>query len=364
MCKVKNTVISLLLLCLAVMTVTGCGTESSGGQSADGRTEIFVDSAGRSVEIPEQVETIAPSGAYAQMYLTSLCPDKLLGLSSSLTRRQKEYLPEGLQELPVFGQFYGKNTTMNFEEIIKASPDVIIDVGEAKKDIAKDMDSIQEQTGIPVVFIESALETTPETFAKLGVVTDEEERASELAAYCQQVIDLAGSNRERLAEEDVKTVYYGDGEYGTQSAAAGSTHAEVFDMIGADNVTKLDNYSESGADEVPMEEIINWDPEIVFLTEDANYDEIYDDPAWASVTAVKEHRVFEVPSSPYNWMDRPPSVQRILGILWAGNLVYPELYDYDMVKKTQEYYQLFYGCQLSKKDAEALLENSTLSVQS
>ena len=82
------------------------------------------------------------------------------------------------------------------------------------------------------------------------------------------------------------------------------------------------------------------------------------------MTAVKEHRVFEVPSSPYNWMDRPPSVQRILGILWAGNLVYPELYDYDMVKKTQEYYQLFYGCQLSKKDAEALLENSTLSVQS
>lgn len=364
MCKAKKAVISLLLLCLAVMTVTGCGREGRGGQSADGQTEIFVDSAGRSVEIPEQVEAIAPSGAYAQMFLASLCPDKLLGLSSSLTRRQKEYLPEGLQGLPVFGQFYGKNSTMNFEEIIKASPDVIIDVGEAKKDIAKDMDSIQEQTGIPVVFIESTLETTPETFAKLGVVTDEEERASELAAYCQQVIDLAASNRERLAEEDVRTVYYGDGEYGTQSAAAGSTHAEVFDMIGADNVTKLDNYSESGADEIPMEEIINWDPEIVFLTEDANYDEIYEDPAWASVTAVKEHRVFEVPSSPYNWMDRPPSVQRILGILWAGNLVYPELYDYDMVKKTQEYYQLFYDYQLSKKDAEELLENSTLSLQS
>ena len=41
-------------------------------------------------------------------------------------------------------------------------------------------------------------------------------------------------------------------------------------------------------------------------------------------------------------MSSPPSVNRVLGIWWLGNLLYPELYDYDMVQVAQEYYRLFW----------------------
>jgi iron complex transport system substrate-binding protein len=357
--KAISVIISILLM---LSLFTACSGAGSGSSLSDNEsTREFTDSAGRTVELPREINEIAPSGAYAQMYLITLCPEKLMGLSQSLTRRQKKYLPEYLQDLPVFGQFYGQNSTMNFEEIIKADPDVIIDIGEKKANIEKDMDNIQDQTGIPVVFIESSLASADETYEKLGELVGDTQRSKQLADYCRSVLDMAAENKAKLTDDQIKTVYYGDGEHGTQAAADGSTHAEVFDIIGADNAVKLDSYSESGGDQVSMEQILNWNPDIVFLTEDANYEDIFDDSAWASVSAVENRRVYEIPGEPYNWLDRPPSVQRILGILWAGNLVYPDLYNYDMIEKTQEYYKLFYNYDLSEDEARGLLQNSTLS---
>ena len=56
----------------------------------------------------------------------------------------------------------------------------------------------------------------------------------------------------------------------------------------------------------------------------------------------------------------PPSVNRVLGIWWLGNLLYPELYDYDMVQVAQEYYRLFWHYDLTAEEAERMLSHSTL----
>ena len=347
----------LIPLLLASLMMTGCGVPAK--QALSG-TRTFTDSAGRTVEIPNEIRSVAPSGSYAQMFLISLCPEKLIGLSSALTRSQKKYLPEYLVSLPTFGQFYGGSGTVNYEAIISADPDVIIDIGEKKDTIVEDMDSLQEKTGIPVVFLESSLEQVPDTFVSLGELTGTEQRAQELAAYCTDVLERVKETTASLSESEKIRVYVGDGEYGTEASPAGSVHSEVMDLLGAVNVAALEEYSDSGKKEVPMEQILIWDPEVVFLTTDANYDEIYEDPVWSSVQAVKDHRVYEIPSSPYNWIDRPPSMQRILGLLWMGNLLYPERYGFDMVKKVQEYYRLFYQYDLSKDEAEEMLAHSTL----
>jgi iron complex transport system substrate-binding protein len=58
-------------------------------------------------------------------------------------------------------------------------------------------------------------------------------------------------------------------------------------------------------------------------------------------------------------MDRPPSVQRVLAVKWLGNLLYPDLFDYDMIAETQTFYQLFFHCTLTEAEVRTLLENST-----
>ena len=140
---------------------------------------------------------------------------------------------------------------------------------------------------------------------------------------------------------------------------AGSLHAEVLDYAGAVNVAVLDAVASEGGNEVSMEQILLWDPEVVILSPEANYDEIFDDPAWADVTAVKNGAVYEAPYGPYNWMDRPPSVQRVLAIQWLGNLLYPEVFDYDMVAEAQAFYSLFFHYELTETEARELMAHST-----
>jgi iron complex transport system substrate-binding protein len=347
----------LLAAWLAVLLLSACNVAPS--RAPSGETQTFTDSAGRMVVLPAQIDTLAPSGAYAQVLLYTLCPEKLLGLSGAFSRKQKEYIDETYWDLPVFGQFYGKNATMNFEEIIKAAPDVIIDVGEAKSGIAADMDGIQAQTGIPVIFVEATLLETADAYDALGAVLGVPERAAALSAYVREVLALAERNAAAIPENERVSVLFGGGENGLNVNGAGSVHAQTLELIGARNAAVLDNLSGAGGDEVSVEQVLLWNPDAVILAPDANYGDIWDDPMWRDVAAVRNGRVYEVPFGPYSWLDRPPSVQRVLGALWLGNLLYPELYDYDMTVKTREFFALFWQFDLSEEAARALLENST-----
>ena len=351
----KRAIAFLLALCLA-FGLCACG----GGPKEAEETRTVVDSCGRQVELPLTVDEIAASGSYAQMILYTLCPEKLMGLSSAFTKKQKAYIDEAYWDLPVFGQFYGGGSTINYEAILAATPDVIIDMGEAKATVAADMDSIQKTTGIPTVFIQADLDHMDEAYTLLGQVTGDEERAGELADYIRAALDEAASLVDTIPQEERKRVLYTQGEYGTEVNAAGSVHAQVVDLAGGVNVAELDSFADSGGTEVPMEQIMLWDPEVVILAPESCYDEIFTDPAWAGVQAVQSGQVYEAPLGPYNWMDRPPSVQRVLAVKWLGNLLYPDVFQYDMIAETTEFYHLFFHYDLTEEEARALLAHSTL----
>lgn len=349
----KRSISLALSLCLVLALLAGCG------QKQKVETTSFTDSCGRVVDVPVNIERIVPSGSYAQIILYTLCPEKLISLSTGITRTQKPYFDETIQSLPVTGQFYGGGSTVNYEEIISLAPDIILDIGEAKENIAKDMDQLQEKTGIPVIFIEANLNTMAEAYDTLGALLGVEEQGSACATYIRDVFSDVAEKTAQLQEGERKRVLYAQGEYGTEVLGQGSIHAEVLEYAGAVNVAVLPDVVSKGGNEVSMEQILQWDPEVVILAPDANYDEIFDDPLWAGVQAVQNGAVYEAPNGPYNWMDQPPSVQRVLAIQWLANLLYPARFDYDMVKQAQEFYSLFWHYDLSQKEAEMLLQNST-----
>ncbi len=343
-----------LLLALSLL-LCGCAV---GAPEAAGETREFTDSAGRTVTLPAEIGSVVPSGSYAQIILSTLCPEKLASLSAALTRTQKQYLDDRLDELPVTGQFYGGGSTVNYEAIVALAPDVIIDIGEAKESVAADMDELQQKTGIPVIFVEAGIATMADAYETLGKLLGAEEQGSACADYIRGVLTDAAEKTAAIPEK--RRVLYSQGEYGTEVMGVGSLHAEVLDYAGAENVAELSAIASKGGTEVSLEQILLWDPEVVILAPESNYGEIFDDPAWAGVRAVQTGAVYEAPMGPYNWMDRPPSVQRILAVRWLGNLLYPELFDYDMVVETQAFYRLFWHYELSETEARELLQNSTL----
>ena len=99
--------------------------------------------------------------------------------------------------------------------------------------------------------------------------------------------------------------------------------------------------------ESDLEQIMLWNPEVILFDPASIYDEVMDMPAWQSLEAIASGNYFEAPYGPYGWLSSPPAVQRYLGLLWLGELLYPEYTDYDLQQEVTEYYELFYGCKLS-----------------
>ena len=351
--KVKKW-LAMLLAVVMVLSLAACGTQSS--PQTDDTTRVFTDSVGREVEVPAQIDKVALSGPMAQIVLFALCPDKLVGVSNAWSTEAEQYLDEKYFTMPEIGQLYGGKGELNPETLLQSGAQIVIDVGEPKGSIAEDLDALQEQTGIPFVHITATTETTGDAYRMLGDLLNMKDEAETLAAYCEKVYDrtvsIAGS-------VEKANVLYVTGDMGQNVIAAGSYHAEILDLL-TNNLAVVDEPSSKGTgNEVSMEQILTWDPDVVIFAPESIYDTVADDAAWQSVTAIKNGAYYEVPFVPYNWMGFPPSVQRYLGMMWLSKVLYPDATaEYDLFSDVQEYYKLFYHCDLTQAQFDALVANS------
>lgn len=365
----KRKGILLLGIGLITLMLVGCGgkdkqtvdsqTNQTTSSEEKNATRIFTDSAGREVEIPNKITKIAPSGSTAQLVLYTSSPDLLVGLAGPFSKNAKPFIEEKYQKLPEFGQFYGKKANLNIEALSVAAPDVVIDIGEAKKTVKEDMDKLQEQLDIPTVFIEANLSDMPETYEKIGELLGDASQTDQLSAYCEKVLTQAETVRNELKESEQKSIYYASGNAGLNTNAAGSFHAQVIDQIGAKNAAVgVEITSKGGGTVISMEQLIQWQPDYIVAETKDLYELITTDDSWKELTAVKDRKVYKVPTAPYNFMGTPPSVNQIIGIQWLGQLVYPEKYQLDTEKSVEEFYELFYHFKPTSEQIVNVLENA------
>lgn len=348
-----------LILCLC-LPLAACGKKQGYDPLEGVETRVITDSAGRQVEIPAQIQRVAPSGSTAQMILMPIAYDLLAGLSSSPSTAQMPYFPEEVRYLPTFGQFYGSKANLNMESLIDARPQIIIDLGDAKDTIADDMDRIQKQTGIPTVFIEANLDDMAAAYRTLGDILNRSDMAESLAQFIEKTVSMARENSAKIPENQRLSVLFGTGSTGLACNAAGSVQADVIDLVGAVNaIIPQEVSNRGGGTTVSLEEVYAVEPDVILLSTGGPYDTLAQGE-WAGLQAVQSGKYYEIPGLPYDWMSSPPSVNRVLGIWWLGNLLYPELYDYDMVQVAREYYGLFWHYDLTEEEARQMLSRSTL----
>ncbi len=344
----------MLVLGLALGCLAGCGNSGVQEQAQKNAAEElreFTDDLGRTVNIPVTVDKIAVSGPLTQVYVFPLCPELFAGFSDAFASDIEKYFPAEYLSLPEIGQLYGGKGTMDLEALLAAEPDVVIDVGEAKGNMAEDLDALTEQTGIPFVHINANEETVAEAYLKLGELTGKTEKAKELSDWCaanyKRVSDI-------MAKVDAdgarKSLVYCLGDKGLNVLAEGSFHAGTINLV-SDNAAKLSEVSHSGdGNEVDMEQLILWDPEVIIYEPNSVFDTVADDPLWQELEPIKTGEYYKCPWGPYGWLSTPPGVQRYLGMVWLTSILYPEYADYDLQELVTEYYQVFYGYELS--DAE------------
>jgi iron complex transport system substrate-binding protein len=290
------------------------------------------------------------------MFLLAVSPDLICAVSSAYGPEQAEFIPPYFAGLPVVGQFYGA-ANLNPEEIARIGPDLIIDVGEPKDTIARDMDAISASTGIPAVHITATLQSTLDAFRMLGRLLDRVEQGEKLALFCEKTLNSAENIMNQVGSRK-KSVLYCLGKSGLNVLARGTFHTEVLDWM-ADNRAVVDNPAGRGTgNEANMEQILLWDPEVILFGPGSVYGQAAGDPVWRQLTAIKTGAYYEVPDGPYNWMGSPPSINRYLGMIWLGKILYPQYAAYDLYAETAEYYRLFYSHELTRREFDRLTARS------
>lgn len=162
---------------------------------------------------------------------------------------------------------------------------------------------------------------------------------------------------EKVGDKRIRALYI-LGDEGLNVFAKGAFHSEPFDLL-VDNAAVVDELSSKGTGNVvTMEQIAAWDPAFIVFAPGSIYDDVPDRDTWKDMDAIANHRYVQTPMGPQNWMGQPPSVQRLLSLIWLGKVLYPEYADYDMKAEVKEFYKLFYHCELSDEQYEALTKDA------
>ena len=373
-------VLAVIMLCVAVLGIAGCGSSSSSSAASSASsssaaasnasasasassaaaegTREFTDSLGRTVEIPANIERVAATGAISQQVMFTIAPELLVGLCDEMTEAEQLYVGEQYASLPIFGQIYGGKGDFNKETVAAADPQLIVDIGEGKKGIEEDLDALQETIGIPVVHIEATLGDYDQAYTMLGELLGREGRAAEISAYVKDAYATTTAKLDTIpADQRVKTAYL-LGDAGLNAMAAGTFQAGVLDLV-TDNVAVIEGAKGSGlGSEVSFEQVALWNPDLVLFAPESIYSTVGDDAAWQTISGIEKGNYYEVPASPYNWISTPPSVNQIMGIQWLSRLCYPDVFDDDIATVTKQYYKTMYGYELGDDECQKLIEKA------
>ncbi|MGD9160202.1 MAG: hypothetical protein PVG39_17435 [Desulfobacteraceae bacterium] len=108
-----------------------------------------------------------------------------------------------------------------------------------------------------------------------------------------------------------------------------------------------------------MESVLVWKPDVIITTSRIFAENAPDDETWQLVPAVRNNKIYVAPSQPYNWFDRSPRENRIVGIPWTAHVLYPDLFPKEWFRaRAKEFYDLFYHYKLTDEDLDDLLNRS------
>ena len=337
-------IVALFLMAVVCLSLfVGCTTTQIDGSV----TRVITDGAGRQVEVPEKVESIVCVGVGALRYTCYVgAQDLVVGVEDYETKAGMDRLYnyvnyEKFKDLPVIGT----NGVPYAEEIINVAPQVIV----MSKSASVEADDLQAKTGTPVVVVPGSDTTLDdaayETIRIMGQLYGMEKRAAELTDYLKGIQKDLDDRTKGIPEEEKPSVYVGGvsfkGRHGFEGTEA---FYGPFELINAKNVANTTG--QTGAFNVDVEQVLSWDPTIIFL--DFNgLDLIREDYAknpdyYESLSAFQDGWVY----SQISFRSYASNLETALAdAYYAAGLIYPRQFqDVDHLQKTDEIFTMLLGC--------------------
>jgi iron complex transport system substrate-binding protein len=337
---------------LVLASIVSHGFVAFGG----GKTRIITDMLGRRVEVPDPLTRVAllggPTGQVA--YILG-ARSQLCAVTKSLKSSELVYLMDpSVKDLVAPRSTSGQ---INVEELIVADPELVI---------AGDFDGsiVEKKTRIPVAYLKSDMNQSydmlKEEIRFYGRAFDKLARAEKYIQYLQKTVDLVRSRTKDIPKNKRKTVFNGYSTNHLVTLGGDTFMQQRMELAGCRNAaesiltTGIKEGLHTGLAEISMEKVLDWNPDILVI-DFGTPAELYGNPKWKSITAVKNKMVFQQPVGMFIW-DRPTAESAVLHPLWLAKIAYPDrLADVDMVQEIKRFYREIMAFNISDEQATSIL---------
>lgn len=339
---------SVLMLLTVALTV-GMATAGWGRQ--------IIDMAGRRVTVPDHITKVFAAQPYTNVLIYMVAPGAMLGLQPGclpFREEDKRFLRRDILSKPWISAQGpgGERSQVNMEAILAMHPDIVIATGGANMKMnASRIEQRYADLHLPLVFVDvDKISGYPAAIDFMGRLLGCQARGRQLAQWAKSTFAGVQSMVARIPPSRRVRVYYAESADGLATESDGSFHADAIKMGGGAIVHHGDLKTHVGMEKISMEQVLLYNPEVIISQEPAFATFAYRDARWRHVKAVANHRIYTVPRSPFDWVDRPPSVMRIIGVPWVAYMLYPRQYRADIRRQIRDFHRLFMGVQVSEGD--------------
>ncbi|WP_336045725.1 ABC transporter substrate-binding protein [Solibacillus ferritrahens] len=367
--KRKAILSSLAVAAIALAACSDKEVANSGGEvQATAEEKIVIDQAGTEVTIPAEVNSIVSGGIlpyFHTWYVATNSSKEIVGMHpNSYNAAENSILAKMSPDILKADTSFVQNGEMNVEELMKINPDVFFELATDEKSIEQArkagintvaIKAIDAAAAEPLATFNSWLELTGE----IARTTDRADQFIEIGTAVQNEINekIAGLTKEQKPNA---LMMYQLSEQAITVSGKNFFGNQWLNATGANDVAEDEV---TGRKDVNMEQIYNWNPEIIYLTNftEIQPEDLYNNTIpgqdWSEVEAVKNKQVYKIPLGIYRWF--PPSGDAPLMLKWLANNNQPDLFNYDMNAEIKSYYKDFYGFDITDKEVERILHPSS-----
>ncbi len=265
--------------------------------------------------------------------LEILYPEGLIGLNYKPYPEDIPFMPEGTAELPTLDSVIEPYTKIGIEAVKVP----LFSYEESKNAIEAITQSLSKN------------EACSELIKPRGErLLDFLAQSNELLHNAQHALE-SNETQEAHSTQDSHSVrpsiYFAQGFDGLKTqCSASEDKKDLAYQIGGVNAISCDMISTEQQTQIDFELLAKVNLQVIFVREIPLFKELLENPneKWQALNALQNKKVFYAPSTPSNWLMRPPSIMQSVGLVWAYSKIHPELIS-DEVAKThaQKFYEIF-----------------------
>lgn len=348
----KRILFLAVVMCLCVL-VSSALAACTNGAADKGTTQTITDMAGRTVEIPTNIERVACQSSTCEAAIISLEKADLLVGTTDYTEEDSY----AFKLFPELSKVAKLSDDMSIEEMLKRKVQVVFVKDENK--ISK-----YEEAGLPVIYVElDTVAGTKEGLKIIGKAIGVEEAAQKCVDYINNMEQLV---KERFSGTNAISfsAYYSRAKYANSNLlttyAAGHIYSEWIGLSGGAVITKDMALAETkGGVMINGEELISANPDIIFVGgyyRNSVYQNALDGEYGEMLNAIKNQNIYVIPMSVTDWS--VGSCELGLTMLWCAQKVAPDLFsDINMVDEVVNFYKDVSNRVVSKELASSILNS-------